>query len=220
MFDFPGREVRDVMVPAPDVVWLDAATPVEAGLERVLAETHSRFPVGDGSLDRVVGVVHVRDLLVGARAGGRTVGAVAQPATIVPETKRLGSLLREFREQHRHLAVVGDEYGGTLGIVTMEDVLEELVGEIEDEYDVPREQLERVDEHTLRVPGAMPVAEFNALVGADLPADGPHTIAGLAFDALGRAPRVDDRVPVGGRELRVEAIDGARITWLQVRDAR
>jgi putative hemolysin len=218
VFDFPGREVRDVMVPAPDVAWLDAGLTVGAALERVLEGTHSRFPVGDGSLDRVVGVVHVRDLLAGQRAGAATLRDVVQPATIVPETKELGGLLRELREQHRHLAVVGDEYGGTLGIVTMEDVLEELVGEIEDEYDVPAEQLERLDDHTLRVPGAMPVAEFNHLAGAALDEAGPHTMGGLAFDALGRAPRRGDRVPVGGSELTVEEVDGARITWLQVRE--
>ena len=135
---------------------------------------------------------------------------------IIPGTKDLGALLRELRERREHLAVVADEYGGTVGIVTLEDVLEELVGEIEDEYDLPDSTLERLDEHTVRIAGSMTVDDFNETLGTGLPQDRAHTMAGLVFDALGRAAEPGDRTEIAGATLTVEELDGARIARLRV----
>jgi putative hemolysin len=220
VFDFAAREAGDVMVPEPDVAWLDADLQPEAALEQVVRQPYSRYLVGRGSLDRLVGVIHVRDLLAAARGEpAGPIGSHAEPAPVVPATKDLGALLRELREQRRHLAVVVDEYGGTAGIVTLEDILEEIVGEIEDEYDLPDSTLERLDETTVRVAGSMTIDDFNETVGTTLPQDHARTLAGLVFNTLGRRPEPGDEISVGDVALAVEETDGARITRLRVRHA-
>jgi putative hemolysin len=218
VFDFAEQEAADVMVPAPDVLWLDSSLTPGQALDRVAERPYSRYPVGDGSLDRLAGVIHVRDLLAAARAAPTApIRGAAHLARVVPETKDLGALLRELREERRHLAVVVDEYGGTAGIVTLEDVLEELVGEIEDEFDVPGDRLERVDERTIRVAGRMTIDDFNKALDTDLDNRGARTVGGLVFNELGRRPRQGDEVEAGGARLRIERLDGHRITWLLVR---
>jgi putative hemolysin len=218
VFDFARREAGDVMVPEPDVAWLDAALRPQAALDEVADQPYSRYPVGRGSVDHLVGVVHVRDLVAAVRnAPENPIGSHAEPAPVVPANKDLGALLRELREQRRHLAIVADEYGGTAGIVTLEDVLEEIVGEIEDEYDLPDSTLERVDETTLRVAGSMTIDDFNETIGTRLPDDDARTLAGLVFNRLGRRPAPGDEVTVGLVGLTVEETDSARITRLLVR---
>jgi putative hemolysin len=205
VFDFPSREVRDVMVPALDVSWLDASLTAEAALATV--GEHSRYPVGTETLDALVGVVHVRDL-VASRAA--RVGSLARPAYVVPETKDLGALLRELGEHGEEMAVVVDEYGDTAGIVTMRDVVEEIVGDLTDS------SVQRIDDRTVEVAGSMTIDDFNEQLGASLPQRGPRTLAGLTFDALGRRPAPGDVVEVDGAEICVEAVDGLRITRLRI----
>jgi putative hemolysin len=217
VFRFADREVRDIMVPAVEVDWLDADLTPEAALDRVLEAPHERYPVARGSLDRLVGLVHVRDLIAAARRrDGVMVGELARPAVVVPETKDLAVLLRELREQHEQLAVVVDENGLVVGIVTLEDLLEELVGDIQDEFDLPDARLSWLDERTLRVAGTMTIDDFNETVGTRLPQDGPRTLAGLVLHELGRQPGPGDTVVVGGVKFRVEVVDGLRINTLLV----
>ncbi len=218
VFDFASQEAADVMIPAPDVAWLDAVLTPEAALDHVAERSYSRYPVGAGSLDRIVGILHVRDLVIAARHEPlASIGELVQAPLVVPETKDLGALLRELREKRRHMAIVGDEYGGTAGIVTLEDILEEIVGEIEDEYDLPDDTLERVDDATVRIAGSMTIDDFNEIVGTKLDTHDARTMAGLVFNALGRRPREGDEVSVGDVQLRVEQVDGARITRIRVR---
>ena len=218
VFDFADREVRDIMVPAPEVSWLEAEMAADAALDQVVETPHERYPVGRGSLSRLVGVVHVRDLVAASRGGDpASVADLARPALVVPETKDLGPLLRELRGRREQLAVVGDEYGSTVGIVSLEDVLEQLVGEIEDEYDLPDATLRRIDSRTVEVAGSMTIDDFNETVGARLPVSGPRTLAGLAFDRLGRRPRRGDVVRVEGAELHVAELDQMRISRLRIR---
>jgi putative hemolysin len=217
VFDFASHEAADVMIPAADVAWLDGDEPIGAALERAASRAHTRFPVGRGSLDHVIGVAHLRDLAISARTDpNQAVETVTRPVAIVPETKDLGALLRDLRDQRRQLAVVADEYGRTMGIVTLEDILEEIVGEIEDEYDLPDDTVARLDDGTIMVSGSMTVDDFNEIVGTSLPQDGPRTLAGLVFDALGRRPDAGETVRIGGVELAVDEIDGARIARLRV----
>jgi magnesium and cobalt exporter, CNNM family len=205
------------MVPAPGVVWLDAGLTPEQAMDRVTERPYSRYPVGDGSLDRLAGVIHVRDLVsAGRREPTAPIGAFVHHTFVVPETKDLGALLRELREARQHLAIVVDEYGGTAGIVTLEDVLEELVGEIEDEYDLPDDTIERVDGTTVRVAGSMTIDDFNETLGTHLDDGAARTLAGLVFNELGRRPREGDEVEAGDVRLRVEQLDGNRITRLLV----
>jgi putative hemolysin len=217
VFDFVRQEARDVMVAAPDVAWLEADATVDVALEFIRDRPHSRYPVGEGSLDQLVGVVHVRDVATATRRDPTArVGDQAHPAPIVPETKDLGALLRELRERRQHLAIVADEYGGTAGIVTLEDILEELVGEIEDEFDLPDDTLTRIDDRTVSVAGSMTIDDFNEAVVTALPQDGARTMAGLVFNALGRRPVQGDAVDVDGVRLVVEGLAGLRITRLRV----
>jgi putative hemolysin len=217
VFEFADREARDVMIPAPDVAWLDAGLGPDAALDKVLEDPHERYPVGQGSLDRLVGIVHVRDLIAAARGGsGQTVGQLARAPLVVPETKDLGALLREMREQRQQLAAVVDEYGATAGIVAVEDILEEIVGEIQDEYDLPDATLAWVDERTVLAAGSLTIDDANEALGTRLPQRGPRTLAGLVFDALGRRPVPGDTVELDGVRLRVDAMDGLRIVQLRI----
>jgi putative hemolysin len=217
VFDFADREAGDVMLPAADVAWLDADLRADDALDKVVEQPHGRYPVGRGSLDRLVGVVHLRDLVAAGRNAPDTpVGDLARPAIVVPATKDLGALLRELREARQQLAVVMNEYGATAGIVSIEDVLEEIVGEIEDEYDLPDDTLAWLDARTVRVAGSMTIDDFNETVGTTLPQGPSRTMAGLTFDALGRQPRVGDAVTVDGVRLVVDEMDELRITQLRV----
>jgi putative hemolysin len=196
---------------------LEAELGPDAALDRIVAAPHARYPVGRGGLDRPAGVVLARDIVAAARAKNpATVGELARPAFVVPETKDLGALLREQRELREQLALVADEFGSTAGIVTLEDVLEQLVGEIEDEYELPDATLTWIDERTVDVAGSMTIDDFNETVGTRLPQRGVRTLAGVAFDALGRQPRPGDAVTVEGVEVRVKLVKGVRITRLEI----
>ncbi|MEZ5076003.1 MAG: hemolysin family protein [Solirubrobacterales bacterium] len=218
VFSFASREAVDAMVPAPRVDWLDASLSGEAALGQAVEHPRSRYPVGSGSLDRPVGVIHVRELVVAARTEpGEPIAGRARSAPIVPETKDLGALLRELRERRQHLALVVDEWGTTTGIVTLEDILEELVGEIQNEYDLPGYAIDRVDARTMVVDGSMTIDDFNESVGTELPQEGVRTMAGLVFDALGHRPAPGEAVAVGGATLEVERMDGQRVARVRVR---
>ena len=172
VFAFADKEVADVMVPRPEVVALSVDLPPEQALQAVLESPYTRYPVYRGSLDDIVGVLHVRDLIEAMHERGIAsveIDDLLRPAYMVPETKDLAALLTEFRNQNQHMAIVLDEYGNMEGIVTLEDVLEEIVGEIEDEFDLPDESVERIDENTIRIDGTFPIADFNEQFGRNLP---------------------------------------------------
>lgn len=217
VFDFADQEARDVLVPADDLFWLDAAlTPADA-FARALKTGHSRFPIGEGSLDRVTGIVHLRDLARAASSGEQTpVGQLCREVHVVPPSKDLGALLRELRQRHEQLAIVIDEYGRTLGIVTVEDILEELVGEIEDEYDLPDASVEQLPDGRVRVAGTLTIDDFNEAFGTRLPEDDAHTLAGLVFTSVGRLPARGEKITAQDITFEVEELDGARIRRLLV----
>jgi CBS domain containing-hemolysin-like protein len=219
VFDFADKEVSDVMVPRPDVVALSIDLPPEDALAAVIDSPFTRYPVYRGSLDDIVGILHVRDLF--SELHDRGIAAVdlediVRPAHIVPETKDLAALLAEFRRANQHMAIVVDEYGGMEGIVTLEDLLEEIVGEIEDEYDLPDETVERIDDRTIRIDGTFPIDDFNEQFGTNLPVEDFHTMGGFVFGLLGRAPERGDRVEHDGVAFEVLEMDGTRILRLQV----
>jgi putative hemolysin len=217
VFDFATQEARDVMVPARDVGWLEAEMSVSGALREAGQKAHTRFPVARDSLDHLVGVVHVRELVVAANeAGDRRVEEIARPALVIPPTKDLGALLREMREQSEQIAVVTDEYGRTIGVVTLEDIVEEIVGEIQDEYDLPDDTLTRLPDGSVRVAGSITVDDLNELLGMELPQDRAHTLAGLVLDLAGRRPEPGVSMTVDGVVLTVEAVDGARIRSVRV----
>ena len=220
VFDFASKEVSAVMVPRPDVVAISVDMPPEEALRAVVDSPFTRYPVYRGSLDEnVVGILHVRDLFGAIHDLGIAsveLESIVRPAYFVPETKDLAALLADFRREKQHLAIVIDEYGDVDGIVTLEDVLEQIVGEIEDEFDLPDESVERVDETHIRIDGSYTIDDFNEEFGTELEQDGFHTIAGLVFGELGRAPEVGDSVRVDGLGLTVLKVEGTRITKIEV----
>jgi putative hemolysin len=219
VFDFADKEVSDVMVPRPEVVALSIELPPEECLEAVMDAPFTRYPVYRGDLNDIVGILHVRDLFHALRERGMEqvqIGQIVRPAHIVPETKDLAALLAEFRRTNQHMAIVVDEYGEMEGIVTLEDLLEEIVGEIEDEFDLPDESIEQVDEDTIRIDGTFPIDDFNERFRADLPVEDYHTVAGFVFGLLGRAPEVGDDVSHDGMRFDVLEVEGTRINKLAV----
>jgi putative hemolysin len=219
VFDFADKEASDVMVPRPEVVGLSAEMPPEEALAAVLESPYTRYPVFRDSLDEIVGILHVRDLFSALHdrgIGEVEIAELLRPVYIVPETKDLAALLAEFRKTNQHMAVVVDEYGATQGIVTLEDLLEEIVGEIEDEFDLPDESIERIDEKTVRIDGTFPLDDFNEQFGASLEHEDFHTVAGYVFHMLGRAAAPGDEVRSDGLRFRVLETDGSRIQRLEV----
>jgi putative hemolysin len=208
-----------VMVPRPQVVALSVDLPPEQALQAVLESPYTRYPVYRGSLDDIVGVLHVRDLIQAMHERGIASVAISdliRPAYMVPETKDLAALLKEFRNQNQHMAIVIDEYGNMDGIVTLEDVLEEIVGEIEDEFDLPDESVERIDDNTIRIDGTFPIDDFNEQFGVEMPLEDYHTLAGFVFGLLGRGAAPGDEVDYDGLHFRVDDVEGSRIQRLTV----
>ncbi len=219
VFDFADKEASDVMVPRPEVVALSIDLPPEQALAAVIDSPYTRYPVYRGTLDEIVGVLHVRDLFSAMHDRGIadvSIADIIRPAYMVPETKDLAALLTEFRRASQHMAIVVDEYGGMEGIVTLEDLLEEIVGEIEDEYDLPDEDVERVDDHTIRIDGTFPIDDFNEQFHVELPQEDFHTVAGFVFGQLGRAPERGDAVTHENMRFEVLEVDGNRIDRLSV----
>ncbi len=219
VFDFGDKEAADVMVPRVDVVALSIDLPPEEALKAVMESPYTRYPVYRGSLDEILGILHVRDLFAALMDRGIEqvqLEDLLRTPYFVPETKDLASLLAEFRAQNLHMAIVLDEYGAMEGIVTLEDLLEEIVGEIEDEFDLPHDDLERIDDRTVRVSGAFTIDEFNEQVGTKLPDEDYHTVAGFVFGLLGRAAGPGDEVEYEEICFRVDEVDGTRIQSLTV----
>jgi CBS domain containing-hemolysin-like protein len=219
VFVFGDKDAADVMVARPDVAAVSADLPPEEALATVLDSPYTRYPVYGESLDDIVGVLHVRDLFTAIYERGIAavrLAEVLRPPYIVPETKGLAALLQEFRRTNNHFAVVVDEYGAMVGVVTLEDLLEEIVGEIEDEFDVPEEQIEQLDEDSYRVDGMFPIDEFNERFGTELPEEDFHTVAGFVFGQLGHAPEPGDDVAYDGMRFDVLEVEGNRIEKIGV----
>ncbi len=219
VFVFGDKDAADVMVPRPEVAAVSVEMPPEQALATVLDSPYTRYPVYSESLDDIVGVLHVRDLFMAVHDRGLAdvkLDEITRPAYIVPETKDLASLLQEFRKTNNHFAIVVDEYGDTAGICTLEDLLEEIVGEIEDEFDVPEEQIEQIDDETYRIDGMFSIDDFNIRFGTELPDEDYHTLAGFVFGQLGRAPQPGDDVSYDGMRFDVLEVDGNRIERVAV----
>jgi putative hemolysin len=219
VFDFADKEAKDVMVPRPEVVALSIDLPPEQCLEAVMDSPFTRYPVYRESLDNVVGILHVRDLFRALRDRGMhevKVEDIIRPAHIVPETKDLAALLAEFRRANQHMAIVVDEYGDMEGIVTLEDLLEEIVGDIEDEFDLPDESIEQIDEDTVIIDGTFPIDDFNERFKTEMPDEDYHTMAGFVFGLLGRQPGAGDTINHDGMRFDVLEVEGSRILKLAV----
>ena len=219
VFDFADKDAADVMIPRPEVVAISISMPPTDALAAVIDSPYTRYPVYRETVDNVVGILHVRDLFSAVYEKGIEqvqLVAMLRPAHVVPETKDLASLLTEFRRTNTHFAIVVDEYGAMAGILTLEDLIEEIVGEIEDEFDVAEVQIEQIDEDTYRISGMFPIDEFNERFGTELPEEDFHTVGGYVFGQLGRAAEPGDDVSWNGVRFDVLEVEGNRIERIGV----
>ena len=219
VFDFADKEASDVMRSRPEVVTISVDMPPEEALRAVVDSPYTRYPAYRETPEHIIGILHLRDLLKAMIDRGMAevdLEGILRPPYIVPETKDIAALLHEFRKTNQHMAIVVDEYGDMEGIVTLEDVLEEIVGDIEDEFDLPDESVERIDDHTIRIDGTFPIDDFNEQFKTSLPIEDFHTVAGFVFGLLGRAPEEGDEVSHDGLVFRVEETEGTRINRLAV----
>jgi putative hemolysin len=211
------RQLREVLVPRTEVEFLDEATPLFKAAQIAAGSPHSRYPVYRESHDEVVGFVHVRDLLDPQQSGRSTpVRDVVRPVLYLPASKRVLAVLSEMRREGHHLAIVVDEYGGTAGIVTLEDLVEELIGDIRDEYDVEDAQARRLHGGALEIDGLLNIDDFADETGVELP-EGPYeTVGGYLMAVLGHLPQVGEMTIVGGHRLSVTEVDGRRVARVRV----
>jgi CBS domain containing-hemolysin-like protein len=218
IIEFGDTIVREVMVPRPDVVAVEDSAETGAVLERAIEAGYSRIPVFNETLDDVIGIAFTKDLIRAARSGKEhcPVRDVCRPANYVPETKRVAPLMREMQAGQFHLAVVIDEYGGTAGVVTLEDLIEELVGEIVDEFDVDDPLIVPLGGGQFRVSSKMDVDEVNDLLGADLPAGDWDSIGGLVLALTGHVPSEGESIEVDGHLLVAEKLQGRRIGSVRI----
>lgn len=220
VFDVARRSLTEVMCPRTEVDFLGAETPVRRARGDALALGHSRYPVRAETLDDVIGFVHVRDLLLARGDGTQAVGDLVRPLLRLPGSKPALAALAVMRQDNSQIALVVDEYGGTAGIVTLEDIVEEVVGEIGDEFDPQRPDGAAAEPGPERIDGRLLVKDFASDTGAVLPKGPYETVAGFVMHHLQRLPRVGDRVEVDGWRLTVEALDGRRIAALSLAPSR
>ena len=219
IFEFGDTVVREVMQPRPDMIAIEADESIETAIEPAIEGGYSRIPCYEDSTDNIVGLVFLKDLVRLARSGeeGKSVRDALRSAVFVPEQKRVAELLREMQTEQFHMAVVVDEYGGTAGLVTLEDLLEEIVGEIADEYDVETPGVEHLADGSLRVPGRTPIDEVSEELGIELPDTEWDTVGGLVFNLLGHVPEEGEPVRFQGLELVTERVQGRRIVSVRIR---
>jgi CBS domain containing-hemolysin-like protein len=218
VFEFSEKNAREVMTPRTAIDALDIDATLDEALALVVDTQRSRYPVYEESIDNIIGLVIAKDFipLLRQRPSEFTVQGMMRPVHVVPGSREVEEVLADFKRLKEHMAVVLDEYGGTAGIVTMEDLLEEIVGEILDEYDEP-EPVDAVEPgHDVLIPGSMNIGEMNERFGLDVPDDEYTTIGGYVFGALGRLPIVGDRVTASHAVFTVKAMDGRRIEMLAV----
>ena len=219
VFDFADKDVAEVMVPRPDVVAFDVAQAPAELLAAIVEQPYTRYPMYRGAMDDVVGILHIRDLHNAAEKHGKDrirVESLLRPALVIPESKSLAGLLADFRRRKSHMALVVDEYGSLAGIVTLEDLIEEIVGEIDDEHDRPEQLVEHLGENHLRVDGRFAVDELNERFGLNLPTEDYHTVGGVVFGLLGEQPNAGDVVRHGHVSMEVTETDGPRIVHVDI----
>jgi CBS domain containing-hemolysin-like protein len=212
------RTAEEIMVHRAEVVAFPVETSPEDLLEAMLGERYTRVPIYEGSIDHVLGIVHFKDLVMHARAAGGDLRAILKPVLRVPERKPILAMLADMQSSFVHLAVVKDEHGVTQGIVTHEDILEEIVGEIRDEFDQEElRAIRRLNDDEFEALGRIKVLDFNRAAGWEIPSEPGDTLSGVVFNALGRSALKGDRVELPGYELRVTDVSGTRIARLRVR---
>jgi CBS domain containing-hemolysin-like protein len=216
VFDFGDRVAREILVPRPDIEALPSDAPLAELAERAAFGRYTRYPVYEGELDNILGAVHVKDLFraAGEDPKGFDIRSVIRECLVVPENKPIEQILREFQTRKLQMAIVIDEWGSVEGLITIEDVLEEIVGEIQDEFDEGEAAIEPIGEGLFAVDGRIPITDVNEHFDLDLPHQDFETIGGYVLGSLGRPPEAGDSVEADGATLHVKSVDGQRVSML------
>ncbi|MGV3720716.1 MAG: hemolysin family protein, partial [Actinomycetota bacterium] len=216
VFEFADKVAWDIMVPRVDMTYMDATWPLERNLEIANSHTYTRYPLCEADSDHVIGMIHIKDLVRLSASGGGDIRQVRREIIFVPETKSIDQLLREFQLRKMHMAVVVDEYGGTAGIVTLEDVLEEIVGEIHDEFEEPLPDVLRVSDVELLVDGKVMLDDLKTDYEIELPENESETVGGWVLDAVGGIPDTGLTVDASPYAIQVVEMDGQRVRKVRI----
>lgn len=218
-FDFSGRTVRQIMIPRMRFTALNIEEAGDEQLEQLIEDGYSRIPVYKGSIDNIIGILYIKDLLNEMRKQQDIdISKLMKPVTMVPESKKIVDLLQDFQEKHIHMAIVLNEYGGTEGLLTLEDIIEELVGEIQDEFDQELPFLEEVGEDTYKILASTSILDINEKLGVGLPESNDYeSIGGLIIDVLGRIPSTDEKIVVEGNEIKILKRSRHKIILVQLK---
>jgi CBS domain containing-hemolysin-like protein len=219
IFDFGDRVAREIMVPRPDIEALTSDAPLAELAEKAAFGRYTRYPVYEEDLDNILGAVHVKDLFraAGEDPRGFDIREVVRECLVVPENKPIEQILREFQTRKLQMAIVIDEWGSVEGLITIEDVLEEIVGEIQDEFDEGEAAIELISDGLFAIDGRIPITEVNEHFDLDLPHEDFDTIGGYVLGSLGRPPEAGDSVEADGATLHVKSVDGQRVSMLTLR---
>jgi CBS domain containing-hemolysin-like protein len=219
IFEFGGTTAKEVMVPRIDMIMAEASTPRRELIRLIAEHGHSRIPVYEESVDRILGVVHVKQLVMNGteEEQAANVRSYVRPVLFVPETKKIDELMREFQETKTHLAIVVDEYGGTSGMVTLEDILEEIVGEIEDEYDRGETLVEPLSDGSYRVAAKIDIDDLNEEMNLQLPTENSDTLGGFIYELAGKVPSQGESVDYQGLRFTIDRVHRQRIVRVRIK---
>lgn len=216
IIEFDKTSVKEIMVPRIDVVCASFDTPLHKIREIIRKHGHSRIPIYRDNIDNIIGILYVKDLLLVEDKGKLDMFKLSRKPYFIPESKKIDELLKEMKKEKIHIAVVVDEYGGTSGLVTMEDVLEEIVGEIQDEYDMEEEKIKKIDEQNFRVSANISIEDLNEALGTDIPEKEFETVGGYIYDLVGSVPKEGKTLESSGLKFLVEKVVGQRIKTVKV----
>lgn len=215
IFEFSDTTVEKVMIPHIDVTFLEVGTPLKEAVQMIIEKGYSRIPVYEKTIDKIVGILYAKDILkyLDKKVNLRE---ILRPAYFVPENKKISELFKEMRKERVHIAVVVDEYGGTAGIVTLEDLIEEIVGEIQDEYDKEENFYTKISENVYLVDSRLTLEEAREKLGIDLKAEGVNTIGGFIYKNLGRVPKLKEEIELQNLKMIVEKVERQRISKVKI----
>ncbi|MDO9959922.1 CNNM family magnesium/cobalt transport protein CorC [Glaesserella parasuis] len=219
VMEISSLRVRDIMIPRPQIVFIDADQPLEACVDVIIESAHSRFPVVRGGKDTIEGILLAKDLLKYLRSDSEpfNMAEILRPAVIVPESKRVDRMLKEFRSERFHMAIVVDEFGAVSGLVTIEDILEQIVGDIEDEFDEEEiEPIRQLSQHTYAVLALTDIERFNQQFAIEFDDEEVDTVGGLVMQAFGHLPKRGEEIELGGMMFKITSADSRRLIQLRV----
>lgn len=217
IFSFRDTIAREIMVPRTDTVYSDAGTTLSEVIQLIIHSGHSRIPIYQDSIDNIVGTLHAKDLLPFWGTGEISVNEIMRPPYFIPETKKISEVLKDLRDNKSHMAIVIDEYGGTAGILTLEDIIEEIIGEVMDEYDAEQEMIVEHDDGSITVNARLDIEKLEDFLHVEFPEGDFESVGGFIISLTGRVPQVNERIDYENLEIAIEAATSRKIDRVRIR---